>query len=453
MLANLRTPIALEMSLKRFESKAVDWCANHFNSVVTAFLGAAFGLILIFSQTAFDFPSHYPANGGLFVIENIRFGIGVVVFASSFTLFLKTKLRLLYLALITLAAWIYSVNNLFADLGNGPLLNAIYISLPAYLGLAVWVTRTSSVRNRNFYPFLLFLVLFMTMQSLISIGLYQVDQRLMQKFWSFRFGSIVIVTFLAAFFYRHQGDFYKNFLNPANALRGFLWPESSTIDDGDRSQRLRLWWKGALNILVGYSALELRILFDLKVRSQFHGAFLLQTSEYILAILAIIAFLNVLCGAARLYGFRLIDATNFVWLSRSPAEYWRRGVVYNYLFISRYIFIPLRRWLKIQWLSVLIAFSYFVFDKIGFVTYLAFFDKLLGLELIKTDVNFSRAAHALVHSVLWFGMIMLSPHLFHRTQFTERPLPAWLSVLATHAIMASLYYMAYVMIRLSGYLN
>src|SRR5207253_4418568 len=92
-----------------------------------------------------------------------------------------------------------------------------------------------------------------------------------------------------------------------------------------------------------------------------------STARYVLLILSDVGVFNIIAGSARIFGFRVRDATSFSWLARTPAEYWRRGSVYHYEFVNRYFFLALWKRLRNRFVVTFICFFFFYIMKNGII--------------------------------------------------------------------------------------
>lgn len=130
--------------------------------------------------------------------------------------------------------------------------------------------------------------------------------------------------------------------NPMNTLRAEIWPGSISLLEG-REERLRLWWHGMLNILTAFVLLGLRVWVFTRVWMPFDKGDIKMSMELPIGRLVDVALYNLVVGYARMFSYSVPDATNFVYLARTPADFWRRGVVYNYLFVFKFAYLPMLR--------------------------------------------------------------------------------------------------------------
>jgi hypothetical protein len=229
--------------------------------------------------------------------------------------------------------------------------------------------------------------------------------RLFNVVWRLNLTSLVL--FALATVYRGVPDKERPWLglNPVHGFRGILWPHGVVMHSERDLARLRLWWKGALNVSLAACLLY--------IRRPIHDAF------YWKFVLGDIAYFNFIAGSARMFGYAVPDATRFAVLARTPADYWQRGSVYNYAFINEFVYFPLMRRLRRPALAVSVAFFFFFFSHFE-----------LG--------RLTRPASLLVVFFVffaWLAAILMSRRLW--------PLPykpgeaawrAWLSIGLTHLI-------------------
>src|SRR5690606_36464428 len=160
----------------------------------------------------------------------------------------------------------------------------------------------------------------------VSYRLYSLDKfHMLLVFWRFKLQYLVLVALQMGYAYSPRPvDPFAAF-NPGSVPRAVLWPVDTLLVKKNREAIRRFWWKGFLGILIGYLFIYAKISLDKSNFDQSSNIYVKATSRYFLMILADVGVLNLVTGIARLFGHRVRDATNFCWLARTPAEFWRRG--------------------------------------------------------------------------------------------------------------------------------
>jgi hypothetical protein len=179
------------------------------------------------------------------------------------------------------------------------------------------------------------------------------------------FFKVQFVWYAFLMFAIHRNDSARTAMAfcPVNALHGTIWPHDMRLQLDDKR---RLWWAGFIRVVIGYilgllvnylrvdveTKLELFSLPRHLVRSEIH-------------LIGDVAEFNAIVGFARMFGYRVRDATNFAMLSRTPAEFWQRISVYNYLFVLQSVKLPLFRLTRSHFFSTFCALLVFFFNRMG----------------------------------------------------------------------------------------
>lgn len=259
-------------------------------------------------------------------------------------------------------------------------------------------------------------------------------ERQLSRFWQFKL-QFVWVSMLVLVW---QGQVTKKetmfAFNPMNGFRGVLWPYDFTWEE-DTFRRRRIWWNGFFNIALGYSVLLFRIWLERGPLIDFRYSDPSRVSGHIFTILADVGSLNLVSGITRLFGYRMRDATNFVFLARTPADVWRRSSTYNYLFVLRCVYMPLFRiWRSFLFASFL-AFLVFFINHHGLQNFLKI---LLHLTHIRT-IHSNSELFQLTGFSLHFLFVFLLLYFTRRSWFfswrkMNDARVAWASIALTHAL-------------------
>ncbi|MFN7728008.1 MAG: hypothetical protein ACK5P7_02505 [Bdellovibrio sp.] len=333
------------------------------------------------------------------------------------------------------AGWMLNTYFFFSVIPWGPRLG-IYLVYPLLLGLGfyvfsagargVWITALCAAAGG--------------LLTWISINLYAFSPERFLTFWFLKPHYLVLQILLIRFLRPGEVKDWSSLLAPTFAARGLIIPDSA--GSAAHEARNKLWWQGFLNIVLGLTLALIRIGFEENLNT-IKTPLIYMPMRYVLAVLGLMSFLNILSGLIRIFGISILDATNFVWLSRSPAEYWRRGSVYSYLLLQKYIYLPLLARTRRPRLSRLIAFFLFINIKIGFLNYLALALFALGFSPFESADHFKREIWTLIQWTLWFVVLEFSLIGYKRTRVREKAGPAWRSVLLTHVTMSLIYLMSY----------
>lgn len=438
------SPTQVELSFVQKEKQIIEFLIEKATIFRILFIALVVGLFLILNSDFFSPEFDFKTNGGYGVLRLIRFSIGWLILLSPISLFLNNRYRKIGFILITLYCWGVSAWFFFGPIKNILLLISIYVSYPSQLLLSYYFLKLCPSENKQKKVVLVYGLIFFLIEILISYFIWSYGAKHKATiFWNLKAQFIFFSTLAAFFFSKKRKKFAVNFLIPVNCLLGFIWPISTTVCANVYEEKVKLWVHGMFNIFVGYSAIFIRDLYEIYVLQSFTNPYFKYSGIYILAILAIIGHLNILCGAARIYGMVVIDATRFIWLARSPGEYWRRGLVYHYIFITNFIHLGLYRRIKLITLCTFLAFAFFLIKKIGIVNYTIFASHFFGLGFFESEnATFGREIITLYHWLLWFILLLISPYFFYKTRLFENKVYAWLSIFMTHFVMATCYYIS-----------
>jgi len=226
-------------------------------------------------------------------------------------------------------------------------------------------------------------------------------------------------------------------VNPVNGLRGILWPAEARWRGDNVEERRALWWRGLTNIYFGYLCLLFVTLFHREFNPRFEFSFSATIAHYFTLIFVSVGVFNILAGVVRLFGYSISDPTQFVLLSRNPADFWRRLNVYNYLFVLRYVFMPLKRRMKgFTFLVTLLSFFVFYINHQGFWNVLVLGSYAVGVELPLPNAGLRHMQAFFVTFLALFFLLYTTRHIwFFPGPGRKSARWAWLSVLVTHFLM------------------
>jgi hypothetical protein len=433
---HLISPTEVELGLRRFERRIVKTFAQRSNLVGIILASAALSLYIYAINGQLFALNHYATQGGFLVIRLIRKSIYFSVLMSPLLLVVRDRIRVTLLFATFLTIWTVSSNDLLHfDLPS----IAIYLSVPLF-SLLGWCYLRWFNKYRWPGAFAYITICLLIFGGVTAHLYYSQQHENLIRYWRLKTHFIWMSVLAIGLTQRSSPNEAIIALCPTNAMRGILWPLGSHISDDNQLRRRELWWLGFSNVFVGYSAIALRMGLQAYPFYRLKETYLRSPSRYILAILGIIGFLNILAGVIRMFGYRIPDATNFVWLSRTPAEFWRRGSVYQYTFVLRFVYLPLTRFFKKSWPALPIAFFIFLLIKTGPLDILS-----LALDITGSSWNspfFSRREYSrFIYWALWF-LILAGTRRYWPFPWRSRELAllSWVSILCSHLVICGIFY-------------
>lgn len=432
----LPSPIQVELKLRQLELRIVERLAGSFGRLGSVPAATAFALVLAWNPAFFSAVGVSAANGGGHVIGLMRFCLPWLVLGSVLTLF-QSSHRKAGLLLVNLVAWAVNCSQFFGRLPYGMALCIFTL----YPGLLAWGYGLILAREGRIRKLYCWLILATVIGAFALFAAKLLALQAPQKFdllWRLKMHYLFFQPLLVLAGSVSGARLTEQLLAPTFVAHGMLLLESTRLEN-ETARRTLLWWHGSWNILFGLGTAALRMGLERSLDG-WHSLFVRYPLHYVYAVLGIVSFLNVSVGILRIFGFAVIDATNFLWLARTPAEYWRRGSVYSFLMIQKYVFLPVLARFRSARVGRLVAFFVFINLKIGILNYLSLGSYLLGYgTLFQRENKPVRELSTAIQWSLWFLVLELSIQFMARTRVRERAGKAWLSILATHVIMASLY--------------
>lgn len=246
-----------------------------------------------------------------------------------------------------------------------------------------------------------------------------------QLFWFF---------ITAYFFQKNSGDIDPLLaLNPINSLRFAIWPSKSQSLPCDSLDIPENWWRGFVNVFLGYVLLFVRMAYQEYLEPLQSGEFAFAFSQYFLTLIGDVAMFSVLTGLSRMLLFKVIDATKFVFLSETPAQIWQRGSIYNYLFIVQYVYFPLVRFAKGTYFPTVAAMTIFFTNHFGFLNLIYSLSSFFNLKLNLNTAGAHNVKYLFTYLILWILLIRISSRIWF-FNYEDRRIrwKAWVSVLLTH---------------------
>lgn len=446
----LLSPTELEILYVRKERLLIAFLAKNSTWLTVVGAGALLTVLLYLTTNRVDTsPPEDLLLGGYITFRLIRYGLLLALPLSILYLVVPSRGRTPFLLLSLSAMWMTSCA-MFFDRIDQPLVKFYCFIFQPLLCVGSFIFLRHSARAIRIWPgALLFSLFYLGMITTAAFGLWTFSAEF-ETFFKLR-THIVFIGVLALAFSRRlrPRDAQFAFL-PFHGLRGSFWPGDNPwkIDE----DRVHLWWHGALNFTVGLLALHLRIGMDQFYDNSFATPFHAAVARYSLIPFSEIAIYNFVAGSARIFGFRVPDATYFVFLSRTPAEFWRRGSVFTYDFIHRYVYLPMYR---------RVTRNLFV---VTFVSFFIFFVNHQGISgLFKSMLYWSgygapltgKETEQLYYSTTVFLLMFILIYITRRKWFFTF-LPKrndnlnWISVLMTHLLMVLTFFLAHLLVKTFG---
>jgi hypothetical protein len=431
----LISPAKLEIQLRRLENRFADYCGEHL-AWATPLAAAALVLISLWIKKFFEIEVVYQTSGMFQIVRQGRFAIPLLLAFSGVSVYLHGRNRAWFNAFVTLTVWLWSCYSLF--LGRVPMdvYWVISVSFPCLALLTYFIGRA---RRQNFSRtnwVTGIVVIFALIWIFVGARLYGMGQyHMLVVFWRFKLQYMVLVAIQMAYVYSHRPIDPFSAFNPAGIPRATLWPVDTLLATKNREAIVRFWWKGFLGVLIGYLVIYLKITLDRADFDQSEHLWVRSTSRYFLVILADVGVLNIMTGIARIFGHRVRDATNFCWLARTPAEYWRRGSVFHYEFINRYLSPRMWRIFRNRFVVTFICFFFFYIMKNGVLDFSVW---SLGIFGFDTQADIFRNATRnysvtlfLLHFLLLFAT---QRHWFFEWENHRAVWKPWCSIFITYAL-------------------
>jgi hypothetical protein len=436
---HLISPDEFEIGYRRFELRAHQFLARlHGLNILLAAAGLAV-LIVISNRMMLTYP--YPMYGISIVMALVRYGILAALPLSLLSLVLPNRAHFHFQFLCLIVIWGTTWHYLFGQIQDPRVRALCAISLPVINGAAWLLLRWRQGGGSWKRGALAFTVFYWTLIALISRSLASEPRHFLIQFWGLKTQFIWITALIWAYRQPLKSENLSIALSPVNALRGALWPRDLRWSGHELSERRTLWWWGVCNLVLAYILLIFRMWAERGPVPHLTPEFSLRSANYFLGILNDVAVFNFLTGSIRLFGYRVQDATNFVLLARTPADIWRRGSVYNYLFVLQYVYMPLLRVTRNRnnFLVTFIAFLvFFVNHQTGFHLHSTL--KIVGLQG-GSNSNLTFFYQQLIVFLAWFGLIYVSRRywMFSWKQM-EKAHYAWLSIFMTHVTVLSVFF-------------
>ncbi len=359
------SPAQLEIYLRRFEVRLSEYCGARLKWA-TPFAAIILVLMALWIKSILEMNTHLQPFGMFPFVRQSRFVMPLLFACAGISIFFKGTARGWYSALVTMLSW--GLNCYIFFLGKVPIDVFVLITLLLPLNsIFTYYIGTARRKQQTRATWVLVLLGYFTFSWLyISGRLYALEEfSMLLLFWKFKLQYMVLVAIQLAYAYSPRPVDPFLAYNPATATHGVLWPVVTVLARKNRPAIAQFWWKGFWGVVLGYLIIYLKVQLDKAGLDRSGNILVKSTVKYVLLILSDVGAFNVITGVARLFGYRVRDATSFSWLARTPAEYWRRGSVYHYEFINRYLFLRLWRLIRSRFIVTFVCFFFFYIMKNG----------------------------------------------------------------------------------------
>jgi hypothetical protein len=310
---------------------------------------------------------NFPARAHFEVVAATRFFISPLLIASVFFLWVPNQARAAA-AWVTLAAmWIaWFLSSLAVPFLSTwgvlffPIVTAVTALLFAWRGRPSYRPGLAAlVLSLVFFAFLIQIA----REAEANVSAYWVD-----RVWSMQpsYYYVMAMSFLLA---EHGA---KNFsalaTNPSHLLFPLVWPLDTAPGPRDSgfAARYELWCEGALRAAKALLVTFLLIAGQVLLRPETGGTVARSLWFYLFLLGATVVLGNLGVGLAQMFGVPAPPGTWFIFLARSPLDFWKRDSTYAYKFAIRFIYFPAARVFKKAWPALIFAFAFFIFYRFTF---------------------------------------------------------------------------------------
>ncbi len=425
----LPSPNEVETWLSNFEKKAISRLAtiSRFGLIASVLYLTLLLTILMWGFTYF----HFRFIGVIGQIYAIRHALPFLPIAALVGLFINKKWCQAFSVITCCGLWLVASLSIASTQATLSEKLDVILIVPISLFL-IWLiaNKTTPARTR-----VLWILFWLISLGLIYLRLFTpIDVSIPLYFW-LRFKIMFI--FLFAISATTRDNSARDFIwIPMNVLRGEIWPDNVEYIDRADSKRLHIWWQGVLNLnltVILIAAETALYKFGYSI-SQPHWVWSSVLTFYAYVI-GDIAYCNLAAGSARLFGYKVPDATSFALLARDPGDWWQRISWYNYAFISEFVFFPALRRLRNPIFASFFAFMLFYF--LHFATLILLPNR--GIPGAAPEWTGSAYKFAIINTLviflIWFGLIILGRVYWPLKQKVNEPaIRGWFSVFLTHIL-------------------
>jgi hypothetical protein len=427
------TPDQFEVAYRRHENRLYSWLGEKTPWIAMVLASAAlYGLTAVTNQYFFTSRIQFFYVGAFIMVRLFRNGAWALVALSLLAPFVPKRFQLLFQCYSALTFSVLTAHTVYhrTDIQTF----AFGITIAPLVMIMSWMYLRSSVGQMRWKSTVVYSALFWALMGLFSYWLSIYYPKKLGPFWQLKLQFIWMSMLVLVWEKKitQQETLYA--FNPMNGFRGVLWPYDFAWEE-DQRRRIKVWWNGYCNFLLGYLVLLFRLWLEKDVLVSARQTETVRISGHILTILSDIGALNLVSGTVRMFGYSVRDATNFVFLARTPADIWRRSSTYNYLFVLRCVYMPLMRVWRNFFIISFISFLVFFINHHGLWNFLHIALHLTGIQTIESKRKLFRLTVYSLHFLLVFFLLYFSRRWwFFRWRDMGNAKIAWASVALTHIL-------------------
>lgn len=412
------TPNQLEWNLNSYEKQAVEFLSQKSKFFVSGF---AF-IFFFFVSFKFNRPLselkisylHYPNIAAAMDI------IGYTCMIATINPLVKNRNTQAMISIfVFIVMWflqVYFARGFQAGLG-------IYLSFPVLAAASVYIFHSQRESTTRALMLLLLFVLTLLICYLTS-GSWA---------WLFRKKLHFFFFFVLAFIVTKAKLSRESFIALAFSPSHLALPVNFPLEKADvyEEKNYQVWISGLINLVKAYSCVLINMLAIHSSAMSPTNGILRSIQIYLSFLLTATAVGNFVTGMARVYYVNVVDCSNYLWLSSSPLDFFKRENTHAYLFSMRFFYFILLKYTR----SIgLIVFIYFLF----FPLYRNLLDFLTVPEFYRVEkfVEFFKITY--MYWLVLFVAILIT----HRMRFFQ--IRTWGSVISTHFIMLLSFYIIFI---------
>jgi hypothetical protein len=430
---NLITPDQFEIAYRRHENKLYAWLSENASWFIMAIACLAlYGLTEITNSyfTAGQFK--YFAVGAFVLVRLFCDGVWALLALALLAPFVPKRYQSLFQFYAAMTFAVFTAYTVYS--GTDLLTYALGLTIIPFVMILSWIYLRASVGQVRWAPTIFYSLFFWALMGAAAYWIWLYYPEKLNRFWQLKPQFIWLSTLILVWQKKITDSETMYAFNPMNGFRGVLWPYDFGWEE-ERQERQKIWWNGYCNILLGYLILLFRIWLEKGPLESFRNTETLRVSGHLLTILSDVGALNLVSGTARLFGYGVRDATNFVFLARTPADIWRRSSTYNYLFVLRCVYMPLFRFSKNVFIISFISFLVFFINHHGLWNFLYIGLHITGIQPVESKFKLFKLAVFFLHFLMLFFLLYFTRRWwFFQWRDMGNPKIAWASVFLTHVL-------------------
>lgn len=426
-------PNEIELGYKEFEQR---WCAKlqRLPLAVAVVLFCAVVGLLMWSCREFLLDGFvFHLSGPFRWVYNFVYGIPVLGGFAIVSLWLPGRAQVPAFLTCAILAWLASTNEL--HLGDVVVTSdwTLKVLVPLLILICLIYTRAVRAGYKGKFSLMIFSLIYWS----VTVGgaLYagrKSGSPVIDYIFRYKPDFLFFTILIFAYDKRLLPNLTMMAVNPLNGIHGLLWPYDFSLEQ-KAEERRRLWSAAIYSVAFGTVLLILRIFLERVIVAEVGP--LPNWGKAVYTGIGNAAGWNIILGLARAFGMRTRDATNFVLLSRTPAEYWSRGNTFSYLFVLNYVFLPVYRWTQARLFATLVAFFILFITSNGQNAFVGFFDD--SIEPHRKGLIFLLSHVASFSSHFFWTFLSRRWWFFSRASLEQSAWKSWASILLTHVLYIS----------------